>query len=180
MTLIAGPVTSSDAAAACSRVDVRGALEMRAALWEALGRDLSGADALVMTAAVADYRPAQTAPGKVKKGDPRIALELVKNPDLLAEIGAARAAEESAEREGRPVLVGFAVETADGDALVAYARRKLEEKRVDLVVANDAADSFGRDDNRATLVTAAGAEALPKVSKATLAGIVLDRVRALL
>ena len=179
VTLIAGPV-SLPTPARVRRVDVRGALEMRTALWEALGRDLSGADALVMTAAVADYRPAQTAPSKVKKGDPRIALELVKNPDLLAEIGAVRAAHESPERRGCPVLVGFAVETADGDALVAYARRKLEEKRVDLVVANDAADSFGREDNRATLVTAAGAEALPKVSKATLAGVVLDRVRALL
>ncbi len=179
VTLIAGPV-GLPTPACVRRVDVRGALEMRAALWDVFGHDLSGADALVMTAAVADYRPAQKADGKIKKGDLRIALDLVKNPDLLAEIGAARGANGSAGRPGRPVLVGFAVETAGGEALVAYARRKLEEKRVDLVVANDAADSFGREDNRATLVTATSAEALPTVAKATLAGIVLDRVRSLL
>jgi phosphopantothenoylcysteine decarboxylase/phosphopantothenate--cysteine ligase len=179
VTLIAGPV-SLPTPVRVRRIDVRGASEMRTALWEVLGGDLSGADALVMSAAVADYRPAQVAATKIKKGDPRIALELVKNPDLLAEVGAARAANAGAGRPGRPVLVGFAVETAGGEALVAYARGKLEQKRVDLVVANEAADSFGRDDNRATLVTAAGPEALPRVPKTTLAGIVLDRVRALL
>ena len=72
------------------------------------------------------------------------------------------------------------METAGGEALVAYARRKLEEKRVDLVVANEAADSFGRDDNRGFLVTAAGAETLPTASKSTLARVILDRVRGLL
>jgi phosphopantothenoylcysteine decarboxylase/phosphopantothenate--cysteine ligase len=71
------------------------------------------------------------------------------------------------------------VETAGGEALVAYARRKLEEKRVDLVVANEAADSFGREDNRVVFVTAAGAETLPKASKSSLAKVILDRVRAL-
>jgi phosphopantothenoylcysteine decarboxylase/phosphopantothenate--cysteine ligase len=97
----------------------------------------------------------------------------VKNPDLLAEVGAARAG-------SRPVLVGFAVETERGDALVAYARRKLAEKRVDLVVANEASESFGREDNRATIVSRDGADALPTLSKASLADVLLDRVRPLL
>lgn len=179
VTLIAGPV-NLPTAPRVRRVDVRGAMDMRSAIWQELGADLSGADALIMTAAVADYRPAQVAAGKVKKGDPRISLELVKNPDLLAEIGSARAANHAAAGPRHPVLVGFAVETAGGEALVAYARRKLEEKRVDIVVANDAADSFGRDDNRATLVTAVGVEATPTMLKSALADIVLDRVRALL
>jgi phosphopantothenoylcysteine decarboxylase/phosphopantothenate--cysteine ligase len=179
VVLIAGPVNLATPPRV-RRVDVRGAMDMRSAIWQELGTELAGADALIMTAAVADYRPAQVAAGKIKKGDARIALELVKNPDLLAEVGSARATNQGAARPGHPVLVGFAVETAGGEALVAYARRKLEEKRVDLVVANDAADSFGRDDNRATLVTAAGAEATPAMLKAALAGIVLDRVRALL
>jgi phosphopantothenoylcysteine decarboxylase/phosphopantothenate--cysteine ligase len=76
--------------------------------------------------------------------------------------------------------VGFAVETADGAGLVSYAKRKLSQKKVDLVVANPAGESFGRDDNRATLVGAAGAEALEPMSKLALADVVLDRVRDLL
>jgi phosphopantothenoylcysteine decarboxylase/phosphopantothenate--cysteine ligase len=144
---------------------------MRHALWSAMGLDLARADALVMAAAVADHRPAETSASKIKKSDDRITLELVKNPDLLAEVGAARAGR-------RPVLVGFAVETERGEALVAYARRKLAEKRVDVVVANEASDSFGREDNSATLVTAEGAKALPTMSKAALADVVLDQVRA--
>jgi phosphopantothenoylcysteine decarboxylase/phosphopantothenate--cysteine ligase len=125
-----------------------------------------------MAAAVADHRPAETSASKIKKGDERITLELVKNPDLLAEVGAARAGK-------RPVLVGFALETERGDALVAYARRKLKDKRVDLVVANEASESFGREDNVATLVGADAAGALPSMSKASLADVVLAKVRAL-
>jgi phosphopantothenoylcysteine decarboxylase/phosphopantothenate--cysteine ligase len=77
------------------------------------------------------------------------------------------------------VLIGFALETERGEALVAYARRKLKDKRVDLVVANEASDSFGREDNVATLVGPDDAEALPAMSKASLADVVLERVRAL-
>ena len=171
VTLVAGPV-SLPTPHGVKRVDVRGAVTMRQALWQAMGLDLSRADALVMAAAVADHRPAETSATKIKKGDERVTLELVKNPDLLAEVGAARAGK-------RPVLVGFALETERGEALVAYARRKLKDKRVDLVVANEASDSFGREDNVATLVGADEAQSLPSMSKASLANVVLDRVRAL-
>lgn len=171
VTLVAGPV-SLPTPHGVRRVDVRGAVSMRGVLWQALGLDLTKTDALVMAAAVADHRPAETSASKIKKSDDRITLDLVKNPDLLAEVGAARAGK-------RPVLVGFAVETERGEALVAYARRKLTEKRVDLVVANEAGDSFGRDDNRATLVVPGKADELPTMSKATLADVVLDRVRDL-
>ena len=171
VTLVAGPV-SLPTPHGVKRVDVRGAVTMRQALWQAMGLDLSRADALVMAAAVADHRPAETSASKIKKGDERITLELVKNPDLLAEVGAARAGK-------RPVLVGFALETERGEALVAYARRKLKDKRVDLVVANEASESFGREDNVATLVGADAAEALPSMSKASLADLVLAKVRAL-
>jgi phosphopantothenoylcysteine decarboxylase/phosphopantothenate--cysteine ligase len=172
VTLIAGPVSLATPPGV-ERVDVRGALSMRAALWDALGPDLSRADALVMAAAVADHRPATTSPTKIKKGDAGPAIELVKNPDLLAEVGAARAG-------ARPVLVGFAVETGGQEALVGYARKKLADKRVDLVVANEAGESFGRDDDRATLVTASGAEPLATMTKSALADVVLGRVRDLL
>jgi phosphopantothenoylcysteine decarboxylase/phosphopantothenate--cysteine ligase len=74
------------------------------------------------------------------------------------------------------LLVGFAVETADDEGVVAYARGKLDKKRVDLVVANHAKDAFGRDDNRATIVTRDGAEALGVLPKRLLADRILDRV----
>jgi phosphopantothenoylcysteine decarboxylase/phosphopantothenate--cysteine ligase len=172
VTLVAGPV-SLPTPHGVKRVDVRGAVTMRQALWQAMGLDLSRADALLMAAAVADHRPTETSASKIKKGDERVTLELVRNPDLLAEVGAARAGR-------RPVLVGFALETERGDALVAYARRKLKEKKVDLVVANEAGDSFGREDNVATLVSAVDAQALPTMSKASLADVILEKVRGLL
>jgi phosphopantothenoylcysteine decarboxylase/phosphopantothenate--cysteine ligase len=143
---------------------------MREALWEAMGRDLSHADALIMSAAVADHRAAHVSPHKLKKGEGTAAtIELVKNPDLLAEVGAARAG-------GHPVLVGFAVEAGDDAALVEYARGKLVAKKVDLVVANAARDAFAGDSNRATLVGADHTEPLPVLSKGALADIILDRV----
>jgi phosphopantothenoylcysteine decarboxylase/phosphopantothenate--cysteine ligase len=171
VTLVAGPVALATPNRV-RRIDVRGAMAMRSALRDALGEDLGRADALVMAAAVADYRPLASSDVKLKKQGDRETLALVKNPDLLAEIGASRSGR-------RPVLVGFALETSRGEALVAYARRKLSEKRVDLVVANHADDAFGRDDNRATLVTAAAVEELGTLSKAALADVVLDRIRNL-
>ncbi|UQA61898.1 bifunctional phosphopantothenoylcysteine decarboxylase/phosphopantothenate--cysteine ligase CoaBC [Polyangium aurulentum] len=168
VTLVAGPV-SLETPPRVKRVDVRGALSMRSALWEALGEKLDLADALIMTAAVADYRPAEESATKLKRSAEATALALVPNPDLLAEVGAARAG-------SRPVLVGFAVETADEAGVVAYARGKLDKKRVDLVVANHAKDSFGREDNRATIVTRDRAEALGVLPKRELADRILDRV----
>ena len=102
-------------------------------------------------------------------------LELVPNPDLLAEIGAARAARGG----GRPVLCGFAVETDTDERVVAYAQGKLEKKRVDLIVANHASDAFGRDDNRATLVEEGRVEPLGLLEKRVLADRILDRIAAL-
>ena len=172
VTLIAGPV-SLPSPSRVQRVDVRGASAMRTALWQALGPALDGADALVMAAAVSDYRPLEASVTKIKKEDARTRLELVKNPDLLAEIGNARSAR-------RPALVGFAVETEGGDALISSARRKLAEKHVDLVVANVASDAFGGAENRATLVTESAAKPLPIMSKLALADILLDELRLVL
>jgi phosphopantothenoylcysteine decarboxylase/phosphopantothenate--cysteine ligase len=173
VTLVAGPV-SLETPRGVRRVDVRGAVEMKSALWDALGADLAGADALVMAAAVADYRPAEASPTKLKKEGDTASIALVKNPDLLAEIGAARDARQ------RPVLVGFALETQEGEGLVAYARGKLTAKRCDFIVANVAKDALGGDDNRATLVSAAGADVLRPMTKRALADAILDRVRTTL
>ncbi len=165
--LVSGPVhLEPPRGVACVRV--RSALEMRQALWDALGSDLGQADALVMAAAVADYRPHAPSAGKLKRRGP-LRLELVPNPDLLAEIGAAR-------RGRSPMLVGFALETVSDDALVRAAREKLEKKRVDLVVANHAAEAFDGDENRITLVTAFKVEPLERASKRTLADLLLDRI----
>jgi phosphopantothenoylcysteine decarboxylase/phosphopantothenate--cysteine ligase len=172
VTLVAGPVTLPTPFGV-RRVDVRSAIAMRSALWQALGPELEGADALVMTAAVGDYRPAETHAAKLKRSAETMQLELVPNPDILAEVGAAR-------QGATPVLVGFAVETDTDDRVIASAAGKLESKRVDLVVANHASDSFGRDDNRATLVTRAGAQPLGVLAKVDLADRVLDRVLTLL
>lgn len=170
VTLVAGPV-SLQTPHGVHRVDVRGALAMKAAMWEALGTNLDKADALVMSAAVADYRPAETSATKRKRSAEPLELKLLPNPDLLAEVGAAR-------RATKPVLVGFAVETGEDEAIVGYARSKLETKRVDMVVANRADEAFGREDNRATIVTRDGAEPLGVMSKRALADRILDRLLA--
>src|SRR5215471_10016035 len=174
VTLVAGPVSLSTPPRV-RRVDVRSALDMKAALELALGTDLRAADALVMSAAVADYRPRDAHATKMKKAGDSLSLALVKNPDLLADIGARRAAAGAAG----PVLVGFAVETGDAGELLAYATEKLRAKKVDMIVANHAGDAFGKNTNHASLVLGDETVPLPPMSKSSLADQILDRVRAL-
>jgi phosphopantothenoylcysteine decarboxylase/phosphopantothenate--cysteine ligase len=151
------------------RVDVRSAVAMRGAIWQALGPDLSHADALVMAAAVGDFRPAETHQSKLKRGKSGAPtrLDLAQNTDILAEVGQSRST-------NRPVLVGFAVETDSDEQVVALARGKLLHKRVDIVVANHASDSLGKDDNRVTLVTKDHAEPMARLNKLELADHILD------
>ena len=169
VTLVAGPVTLATPFGV-TRIDVRSAAELARALAEVLGADLCGADALVMAAAVADYRVAAPASEKLKRSAADLALVLTPNPDVLAGIGAAR-------RGDRPMLVGFALETVAGEALATVARHKLEHKRVDLVVANSAT-TLDRPDNDALLVTHDAVEALGSLPKHDLADRILDRVAA--
>jgi len=166
VTLISGPVALKTPHGV-ARVDVRSAVAMRSALWQALGPDLGNADALVMVAAVADYRPAEAHSSKIRRHSQGITLELVPNPDILAEVGQAR-------RTHRPLLVGFALETDSDERVLAAARQKLEDKRVDLVVANHAGDALERDDNRACLVSATHQEPLQEITKFALAERILD------
>jgi phosphopantothenoylcysteine decarboxylase/phosphopantothenate--cysteine ligase len=170
VTLITGPV-ALPTPPGVQRVNVRSALAMRGALWQALKPDLSAADALIMAAAVADYRPAETHAAKIKRGDEPLRLELVPNPDLLAEIGEAR-------HGTTPVLVGFALETDADERLIHWARQKLSKKKVDLIVANRADESLGLAEVRATLVSARGADALPPLPKDDAADRILDWVAA--
>ena len=165
VTLVTGPVALPHPDGA-DVIEVRSAVEMHAAVT----RLATDADAVIMAAAVADYRPRERSREKLKKTDGPMTLELVRNPDILAELGARRAGD-------RPVLVGFALETQDA---VAQARDKLRQKRCDLMVANEAETALATEDNRAVLVTAAGEEALGVLDKRDLADRVLDRVRDLL
>lgn len=161
--LIAGPVHLCTPPG-CARTDVRSALEMRAAVLA----QAAGADVYIGAAAVADYRPAQAAEHKIKKGADTASLELVRNPDIIAELAAG----------ARPrLVVGFAAETRD---VLDYARAKLKAKGLDLIVANrvgpDAA--FDRDDNTLTVVSAEGTSDLGSGSKRALAARLVELVAA--
>jgi len=150
---------------------VRSAVEMS----RAMAQRAKGADAVIMAAAVADYTPeAGAADRKIAKGDGPMTLSLVRTPDILAELGRARAA------GSRPVLVGFAAETGDPRP---RARQKLAAKQVDLIVANDVsrADAgFDTHTNAAVLISADGEAEEPLQTKAELAGKILDRVEHML
>jgi phosphopantothenoylcysteine decarboxylase / phosphopantothenate---cysteine ligase len=169
--LISGP-TGLDAPLGVERDQVESARAMA----QATSAAAAGADAVVMAAAVADFRPAVAAGEKLKKRALGAAptVELTRNPDILAELGAAK------DGTALPVLVGFAAETGN---LVAEARAKLGDKRCDLVVANDVSQSdagFSVDTNRVVLVEAGGERALPLMSKDEVAHAILDRVVELL
>ena len=166
VTLIAGPV-ALPTPPGVERVDIESTDDLRRALRRVLGADLASADALVMAAAVADYRPSAPSTTKIQRSRAPLTLELVPNPDLLAELGEQRTAP-------RPLLVGFALETSEPAALVARAREKLVKKRVDLIVANHASEALGRDDIRVVLVSADAEEALEAMPKARAADRILD------
>jgi phosphopantothenoylcysteine decarboxylase/phosphopantothenate--cysteine ligase len=170
VTLVSGPVGLVAPVGVTVRA-VKTARDMEAATRAAA----AGADAVLMAAAVADFRPAEVAAHKRKKSTGQnSAVPLVANPDILAALGAERAA----RGDGRPVLVGFAAET---ESLADYARAKLAEKRCDLVVANDVSQAdagFEVDTNRVLLVSAEGARALPLAAKTEIAHRILDEVVA--
>ena len=142
-------------------VHVETAAEMLDAVLAAAG----SADALVMAAAVADYRPADVHPEKIKKENAdTLSVEMVRTTDILSSVGRAI------------VRVGFAAESTD---VLGHARAKLASKDLDLIVANDITlpdAGFGADTNKVTLLDAGGAEDLPLMSKYDVAERVLDRV----
>jgi phosphopantothenoylcysteine decarboxylase/phosphopantothenate--cysteine ligase len=154
VTLIAGPVHLATPPG-CRRIDVRSALQMR----DAVLAEAAGVDLYVGAAAVADYRPAASEAHKIKKSAEVMTLQLVRNPDIIAELGAG----------ARPrLLVGFAAETRE---VLAYAQAKLAAKGLDLIVANrvgpDAA--FDREDNAVTVIDGHSSLDLGNGSKRQLA-----------
>jgi phosphopantothenoylcysteine decarboxylase/phosphopantothenate--cysteine ligase len=145
-------------------------VETAAQMQEAVLGALDGADALIMAAAVADFRPETAAEQKIKKAEGSMALDLVRTADILEEVAARRGREQ--------VIVGFAAETEN---LLENALAKLQRKRLDLIVANDARLAMGALTNQVTLVDpGGGVESLPLLPKAEVAGVIVDRVAALL
>jgi phosphopantothenoylcysteine decarboxylase/phosphopantothenate--cysteine ligase len=166
VVLVSGP-TSLAVPHGVEVVAVRSAEEMRRAVADRVGP----ATVVLAAAAVSDYRPATASPSKIKKANGAMTLELVRTPDILQGLGETK--------RGR-VLVGFAAETED---LVTNARKKLEAKNLDLVVANDvtaAGAGFGGDTNAVVLVRRDGGQVdVPVTSKREVAERILDEVRAL-
>ena len=138
----------------------------------AVRAEYDAVDAVIKAAAVADYRPAETAEHKIKKSDGELMLTLVRNPDILYELG---------QRKRHQILVGFAAETQN---VAEYARGKLAKKNLDFIVANNVAEKdagFGVATNHVQIFYADGrAEDHPLMPKAELAGVILDRLEDVL
>jgi len=163
VTLIAGP-TALSAPPGVRLVPIETVAELR----DAVVASLPDADAVVMAAAASDYAAADPSATKLKKKDigDALTLRLVRTPDVLAAVAAAR-------RAGT-LLVGFKAETGDP---VAEAGRMLKEKGLDLVVANDvSADVFGSDTDQVTFVSADGAEPLPRLAKTEVARRIVEKI----
>jgi phosphopantothenoylcysteine decarboxylase/phosphopantothenate--cysteine ligase len=164
VTLVTAP-TSLPEPVGVDVVKVNTAQEMHQAVEKVVTR----ADALVMAAAVADYRPTKAAKDKIKKREAGLILELECTPDILGNVN------------GNFIKVGFAAESSN---LVENAKRKLKQKGLALIVANDitATDSgFGADRNRVTIIDREGkVDSLPLLAKREVADKVLDRVTQLL
>lgn len=162
--LISGPTVLSTPDRV-KRIAVTSAAEMLEATLAAI----EGCDLFIGSAAVADYRPKTVAEHKIKKNDQNDTMTLVleKNPDIIATV---------ASLPQRPLTVGFAAETRD---LEEHARRKLERKHLDVIIANDVSRTdigFNSDDNQVLLVTAEGSEWLSLMNKNELARELISRL----
>ena len=163
VTLISAPTSLPDPAS-IEVIHVQTARQMK----DAVAKAISKADALIMAAAVADYQPKSAAKSKIKKDAETMTLELVRTPDILTEV------------KGDFVRVGFA---AESDDVVANARKKLDKKNLDLIVANDitsAGSGFSVDTNKVTIIDKKGkTENLPLLTKREVADKILDKVVAM-
>ncbi len=166
--LVSGP-TDLTAPTGLNFCQVITAEDMRRSVFE----NRSGCDIIIKAAAVSDYRPRDCAEQKIKKGAESLSLELIKNPDILAELG-------STIEEFPSVLVGFAAETED---LIANAEKKLKSKNLDMIVANDVSSKdagFETDTNRVKIIYSDGhVDDSPLMTKDKVADLVLDRAKAI-
>ncbi len=155
VTLVSGP-TNLSAPERVNTIKVTSALEMHKAVFDTIDRQ----NIFIGVAAVADYRPVNSADQKIKKNADEMTITMVKNPDILADVAA---------QTKRPFCVGFAAETND---VVDYARGKLERKNLDMIAANHVGGGdtgFGTPENAITLITPSEVVDLPKQNKYALA-----------
>jgi len=125
-------------------------------------------DVLIMAAAVCDFRPNRVEPAKIKRGGDKLVLDLVPNPDILREYGARKRPDQ--------ILVGFALET---DHIQENARRKLQQKNLDLIVLNEVSENnpiFGSEQNQVWLVSPDQARELPRLSKGEVARCIWEEI----
>jgi phosphopantothenoylcysteine decarboxylase/phosphopantothenate--cysteine ligase len=156
-----------------STVDVERAypvivVETAQEMQDAVESEFDGCDALVMTAAVADFRPLTTSNHKIKKTDSEdLVLELTKNPDIIDLLGRVKRKDQ--------VIIGFA---AESEALLSNATQKLKRKNLDVIVGNDISVpdiGFGSDDNAVIILNSDGAkESLPRMPKRAIAEHLCD------
>ncbi len=170
VTLVHGPVHIK-VPAAIRRIPITTALDMHAAVMQHCFEEKVSPDIVIMVAAVADYRPKDVSEQKIKKATKLTKIDLVPNPDILAELGKRRA------DERRPILVGFATETGELDDLLAEVRNKLLTKRTDLMVGNFAQEAFDLDTNRVWLVDRTGRqEEVSTTFKSRISNKILDAI----
>ncbi|MBY0340357.1 MAG: bifunctional phosphopantothenoylcysteine decarboxylase/phosphopantothenate--cysteine ligase CoaBC [Rhodocyclaceae bacterium] len=162
VTVVAGP-SSQPTPHGVLRINVQSALEMREAVLAQLPTDI-----FIAVAAVADYRPAATVQHKIKKQADTLTVELIKNPDILAEV---------AGMDTPPFCVGFAAESQD---LAEYAEGKRRAKKLPLVVGNLVQDGLGGDGNQVTLFADNGVYPLPAADKLTIARSIVNHIAGLL
>lgn len=168
VTLVAGPVSLKTPHAAITRVDVESAEEMYKAATEAF----PSCDAAILCAAVADYRPATRADKKIKRTGEGMTIELEANKDIAAALGTQKSAEQR--------LVGFALETNDGET---NAREKLAKKNLDFIVLNSLADKgagFAYDTNKVSIISNEGVTEYPLKSKLEVARDIISHLSRLL
>ena len=162
VTLVCGPSPISTRSYNINRIDVVSAMEMK----DAMENHFEESDIVIMSAAVADYRPATMAEQKIKKEEDGMTIELVKNPDILKGLG---------EKKTHQVLVGFALETNNE---LEFAKGKLEKKNLDFIVLNSMQDEkagFQKDTNQITLIPRNGAPvAYPAKNKTEVAKDILN------
>lgn len=155
VTLVSGP-TNLAKPASCKIVDVVSALDMHTAVMETINEQ----DIFIAVAAVADYRPISSSEQKIKKKDNKLLVEMIKNPDILADVAAL---------ENPPFCVGFAAETHD---VIDHAKAKLKNKKLDMIAANHVGGSetgFGTPDNAISLISKNSIIELPRANKHAVA-----------
>ncbi|MDQ7049537.1 MAG: bifunctional phosphopantothenoylcysteine decarboxylase/phosphopantothenate--cysteine ligase CoaBC [Enterobacterales bacterium] len=163
VTLVSGPV-SLTAPPAATMVAVKSAKEMLLAVQQHLAQS----DVFIGCAAVADYAPSQVARQKIKKNADSMQIELTRNPDIIAWVGS---------QKERPYIVGFA---AESENLEAYAKKKLQDKNLDLICANDISDTsigFNSDNNAISIFNASGRQKqIKSMPKAKIAEVIIKEI----